>query len=298
MIFIDLTNFIPDDEWSYEAWHLNAELLSKTNDAERHAFIDSNRDFWGVLKSQFPYNDKCWYSEAKESVSVYEIEHFRPIKSTIKSKSILKKLKTFREAIRSDWTAASKYKGGGYWWLAFNHHNFRNCGKRINQIKSSRFPLEEGSFIAYRETDDCLTEINLLLDPTHENDPALLTFDPDGKARPTITDENELNYLRAVISIETYGLNDIDTLVKHRATKWSDCYKAIRRAAEKYSAIEQSIMDGNIENYYKLFDDFMDFVENDIKPAIDPASEFSSVAKACVLSYASYSWIKEYILAA
>lgn len=296
MIYIDTKKFVPDDDWLYEAWLLNAELKGKASKEEKNQFIDENRAFWGRIKNQFPYSDKCWYSESKESVSVYEIEHFRPTKATIRSKSVLKSLKTFKEENRKDWVKESKFRGGGYWWLAFNYENYRNCGKRINNIKGVRFPLQSLSFIAYEETENYLDEKCILLDPTKEGDPDLLTFDPDGKARPSFTDSTSFEYLRAHASIDIYGLNAIEPLVKHRESKWSECYKAIKRATEKYSELEAAAGQGNMISFKRYFDEFMDFVENDIKPAISPSSEFSSVAKACVISYSNYEWISQYVL--
>jgi|SRR6185369_16587285 len=299
MIYIDLNTFIPSDEWRYTAFHLDAELKSKSSIDERIQFIDDNRTFWSQLKNQFPYSDKCWYSEAKESVSIYEVEHFRPTKATVKTASVLKGKKGLApfEELRKDWIKATKYKGGGYWWLAFNYKNYRNCGKKINSIKSIRFPLRLKSFIAYLETDDYTKEDVILLDPTKEGDPELLTFEPDGKVKPTITDSNDSRNLRAFVSIDVYGLNKIDALVKHRETKWADCYKAIRRAMDKFNEIKKSESTGDLISFHRFFNEFMDFVENDIKPAIEPTSQFSSVAKACVLSYSSYDWINQYVLA-
>ncbi|MCT1531022.1 hypothetical protein M3B46_08455 [Sphingobacterium daejeonense] len=296
MIYIDIENFIPDDDWLYEAWLLNAELKAKISKEEKNQFIDENRAFWGRIKNQLPYNDKCWYSESKESVSVYEIEHFRPTKATIRSKSVLKSLKTFKEEIRKDWIKETKFRGGGYWWLAFNYKNYRNCGKRINNIKGIRFPLQSLSLIAYEESENYLDEKCLLLDPTKEGDPDLLTFDPDGKARPTLTDGISLEFIRAHASIDIYGLNAIEPLVKHRESKWNECYKAIKRATEKYTELELAADEGNMNSFKRYFDEFIDFIENDIKPAIHPSSEFSAVAKACVISYSKYGWISEYVL--
>lgn len=296
MIFINLSDFIPSDNWLYQAWLLNAELKSLTSIQEKLDFIDQNRAFWSELKTEFPYSNKCWFSESKESVSIYEIEHFRPTKATVRSKSVLKSLKSFVEAQRNDWIAATKYKGHGYWWLAFNYKNYRNCGKKVNLIKSIRFPLKQSSFIAYTENDDWTQEQTILLDPTKEGDSELLTFDPDGKSRPTVTDKASYDYLRAHASIDIYGLNSIEPLVKHRESKWRECYKAIRRAIDKYSELEEAGEQGNMVSFRRYFDEFMDFITKDLRPAIDPSSEFSSVAKACIKSYSKYDWVNEYIL--
>ena len=296
MIFIDLENFSPSDDWSYEAWQLTKELIVKATLEDKFKFIEDNKAFWGKLKSELPFSMKCWYSESRESVSVYEIEHFRPTKAVCRSSSVFKILKPVREAVRKDWLKETKYKGIGYWWLAFDYLNYRNCGKKINMKKGIRFPLIENSFIAYNNTDNHHNEVATLLDPTNRKDPALLTFDPDGKARPTLLDKSDIDYIRAYVSIEVYGLNSIETLVKHREGRWSEYYKAIRRAGKKYSELENASSEGNFIIFNEVFQDFMDFVDNDLKPAISSQAEFSAVAKACLLSYSSFEWINEYVL--
>ena len=296
MIFIDLSTYLPDDDWRYEAWQLEQELHAKVTNEEKFAFIDANRAFWGRLKAGFPHNDKCWISESKESVSVYQIEHFRPTRAVGRSTSVFKLLHPIVEETRRDWTAATRYKGLGYWWLAFNYLNYRNCGGKINNTKGIRFPMEQNSVIAYSLNDDWNNERNILIDPTKSGDPDLVTFDPDGKARPNTLTKESYEFLRAHVSIEIYGLNSIDTLVTHRAAKWNECYKAIKRAIDKYDDIEGAVNNGDLPLYNRYFGEFMDFIDNDIKPAIRETSEFSAVAKACVMSYAKHEWIREYVL--
>lgn len=298
MIYIDLTGFRPSDEWLLEAWHINAALKAGKTSAERNQIIDDNRPFWSSLKPHLPYNDKCWYSEAKESVSPYEIEHFRPTKATTRCSIVKfkKVISNFIEEQRRDWTSLTKFRGVGYWWLAFQYSNYRNCGKLVNGIKSTRFPIKVGSVISYGEFEDIGLEETILLDPTVPGDPELITFDPDGKARPSIVNPLDHLYFRAKISIHIYGLNSIEPLVKHRGDKWSDCIKAINRANRKYNDLTSAFILGDTINYYNSFNDFLDFVENDIKPALDSNSEFSSVAKACILSFPNYKWIQDYVL--
>ncbi len=296
MVFIDISNFAPDDQWALNAWLLNAELYRLESLTEKHRLIDENRLFWSEIKNQVPFNDKCWFSEAKESVSLYEIEHFRPTKATRRSKSVLKVLHTFTEASRIDWTRATNYWGGGYWWLAFDYTNYRNCGHKVNSKKGVRFPLKDQSPIAYRYEDDYSAEEVILLDPTKRGDPSLLTFDPDGKARPTIIDADSYEHLRAIASIDIYGLNAIEALVKHRETKWKECFKAIRRASTKFEQLEEAVNNNDLNTFTNVYSEFIDFINNDLRPAIDSQSEFSSVARACVLSYSNYPWINDYVL--
>ena len=78
-------------------------------------------------------NGKCWYSEARDKVSYWEVDHYRP-----------KKL---------------------YPWLAFDWRNFRLCGARPNRKKTDEFPLEEEGSRATVAFPDTVREGPILLDP-------------------------------------------------------------------------------------------------------------------------------------
>ncbi|MTJ51968.1 hypothetical protein FJR38_04410 [Anabaena sp. UHCC 0253] len=105
-------------EWLEEAEKITCQLKSAISEDERKKIIEKNEGHWrkdifrNWLIDQF-YR-KCWYSEAKESVSSYHVDHFRP-------KGRAKEL-----------DGSSR---DGYWWLAFEWHNYRISGELLNVKK-------------------------------------------------------------------------------------------------------------------------------------------------------------------
>jgi hypothetical protein len=303
MIYIDTSTFTPNKNWVNKADTLYLTLLSLKNIEEKLAFIKANESFWGEIKNELPFCDKCWISEAKESVSPYTIEHFRPKSSVTRvGLKVLKDadINRFVEQARRDWlTSRPKNKGLGYWWLAFNYRNFRICGSRINNTKGTRFPLFHGSKVCYTENQDITEEQVVLLDPTNEEDPKLITFDPDGSVNPA-SDLDENNFHRSLVSITIYGLNAIPPLVEHRKTKWEDCLNLIKDINSYYPVIEpfiysdvESVLPPHIQTQLGRFNSKIE----QLRSYISPESEFSAVAKTCLLSYKMvYNWINDYVL--
>lgn len=289
MIHIDLSGFTPQkDNWLTKANSFTTALITKTI-IERKSYIDSKQGFWGQIKDELlnlPNARKCWFSEEVVGGFEYHIEHFRPKKEVVKS--------DFNEENRVGWSANSK-STIGYWWLSFDYRNYRICGQTINSsFKKNYFPLRVGSFIAYSHDDTFTNEEPILLDPAKQGDPELLTFTPDGKVYPSVNDDTSHDFFRADVSIKIYGLNNIPPLVQLRKIKWEECEKAIRRANIKYEQIQNTNDDLLCIKYTE---EFMDFINNDIKPSINPSSCFSAVAKTCVLDFAGkYTWINDYVL--
>jgi hypothetical protein len=284
MIYIDMSGFVPPADWLQKANALTQSLITATDAAARKTIIKDNASVWSELKAHLPFSHKCWFSEAIDVVSDYHIEHFRP-KNKIKKSNVA----PFDEENRIDWTT-----NVGYWWLAFNYQNYRIAGSKINSsYKQNYFPLQIGSSIAYNPTDDHNLEQPFLLDPTVQGDPNLLTFEPDGTAKPTIDNNADIRYIRTDISIKIYGLNEIPSLKDGRRTKWSDIYKAVTRANNKYEKIQEAAAH-DLADYYALHDEFLDFIENDIKPALRLDREFTAVAHRCLAAF-QYEWIAQYV---
>jgi hypothetical protein len=72
----------PPQEWLDEANALTAQLRSAATTAERKAIIEANQKLWRdervrdwLLKL---FHNKCWYTEASESVSAMHVDHYRP----------------------------------------------------------------------------------------------------------------------------------------------------------------------------------------------------------------------------
>lgn len=297
MIYIDLSIYTPTQNWLDISISLTAQLLSIPNKTGRDKFIDDNSNLWSDIKASLPYSEKCWISEAKE-VSPRTIEHFRPKKMVSRTNFRKLGLPLMKEAQRKDWTKTNKYRGVGYWWLAFDFKNFRICISNINSVKGNRFPLKLDSPIAYTNIENHNSEEIILLDPTKQGDPDLITFEPDGKVKPTETDVTKDEFIRADISIKIYGLNEIEPLVSHRNTKWRDCFELIKDNQYFYPKIKPFLEDGEL-----MSDDLIEPLERfdskckKLKEYISHDAEYSAVAKTCLLSYVkTYTWINDYVI--
>jgi hypothetical protein len=117
----------PPQDWIDDAQSVTDQLHSAQSKTEIEEIIEKRQSLWrddrirNWLLKQF--NNKCWYTEAYDSVSSIHVDHYRP-KGRVRDLS----------GIEDD----------GYWWLAFNWKNYRICGQLINVKKSDIFPIIEG----------------------------------------------------------------------------------------------------------------------------------------------------------
>ena len=152
-----------------------AELDAIVDIQERKAYINANRDKWSAVRDYLAgmSHGKCWYSEAKEAVSRYQVDHFRP-HGRVKQAE-----KTFCD---------------GYSWLAFDIANFRLAGMLCNTVnreyseesvgKGDWFPLADPATRASLHKRDIKGETPILLDPADPDDPYKLWFNEDGNVTP------------------------------------------------------------------------------------------------------------------
>src|SRR5690606_24963315 len=166
--------------------------------------------------------NKCWYSEAPENSSEWEIEHYRPKAQSRKEDGVI---------IRDD----------GYWWLSYKWENFRLAGSLVNKLRKDRFEVGssvygKGNFFplltdAIAQPDDflCNLEHPVLIDPIKANDVTLISFDCNGEVYPTFDElENPINYKRALLSIKFYGL-DHTPIQRSRLKIWKKCQTVLDR---------------------------------------------------------------------
>jgi uncharacterized protein (TIGR02646 family) len=162
---------IVDATWLAKADAAKAEAAAKPDDNSRQAFIARKSLIWREFKPILERlsDGKCWYTEARDKVSYWEVDHYRP-----------KKL---------------------YPWLAFDWRNFRLCGGKPNRKKTDEFPLEDESSRASAVLPDSSDERPLLLDPVRWGDPDLLTFKADGEPTCAIpADEMTVRRVRETVS--------------------------------------------------------------------------------------------------
>lgn len=274
MIFIDFNDAVFPQEIRDEAQRLTDELALISDPAARSRYIEGHADFWRrqvrpLLMSMS--HGKCWYSEARDIVSVWHVDHYRP-----------------KGEVRDEDGATRP----GYWWLAFKLSNYRLSGPVMNTVrrdeangpllgKWDRFPLAEGSFIAVDRHCDEGLETPILLDPCRKDDWTLITFDEDGRPVPNC-DEEEFGHVRATISIRLLHL-DFDPLNEERRRVWNRCEEKVRAASAIMRLPQQEIAYRKTE-YDRIIDDIREMMADD--------AELSAVARAC-LQHSPLKWVRK-----
>ncbi|MGH6751843.1 MAG: hypothetical protein ACREDP_06715 [Bradyrhizobium sp.] len=256
MRFISLRGKKPHPEWVARAEALLAQLRAAPDATARRAIIDVNSPVWGELKTWLLSlsHQKCWFSEAKDCFSHWDVEHYRPKK----------------EAKDADGT-----EHDGYWWLAFNWENLRICGNAGNRKKGTFFPLRAGS-ARCAPLGDHRAEDAQLLDPADEDDPALLSFNVEGRAVPAahITDDWEKE--RVEYSVERCNL-DFPPLMDKRKTVWAECWDRIQDYLRELALYRADRTNMIARDRYKQ-------AAKRVRELMREEMELSAVARACVLS--------------
>jgi uncharacterized protein (TIGR02646 family) len=200
VIHINLDGKHPPAKWLAKAKTLTQALNNACSDEKRCQIIKQNQKLWGELKQWLleQSQNKCWYTEARNDSSHFEVEHFRPKK----------------------WNDDTHE---GYWWLSFEWTNYRVCGNAPNRKKGAFFPLHPDSNRASSDRRHMVEdEIYCLLDPTDPSDPLLLSFNESGDAVPCLG-INGWEKRRAQVSIDRYGLNHLPQLSEGRRKVWQEC---------------------------------------------------------------------------
>lgn len=200
------------------------ELDALADLEQRKAYINANRDKWAAVRaylSGMSYG-KCWYSEAREAVSRYQVDHFRPHG---RSKQ------------------AAKQYSEGYSWLAFDIENFRLAGVLCNTVnqefsedsvgKGDWFPLIDPARRATLQSRDTGQETPVLLDPTDPDDPYKLRFDEHGNVTPDpdMEPEHQAAVEEAIVclGLRQSRLNSRRRAVLRRAARAAVRYKDVAR---------------------------------------------------------------------
>ena len=247
----------PPVDWVAEADVITAQIQAAADDASRQKILDRHEGFWrdarirNWLMSQF--SNKCWYTEAEESISPIHVDHFRP-------KGRVRNLNGSYE--------------DGYWWLTFNWKNYVIAGHLINSKKSDLFPLMDGE---RRAAVNC-SEVQLRLEGAVLIDPLtdqarLISYDrdDDGCIAVLAGGIDDLEKFKAEKTIEILGLNRIDRLNQKRGKKWDECLADIEdyRGARAHGA-------------YALVWIMKETSIARLKERVKYDAEFSSVAEACI----------------
>lgn len=248
----------PPQDWIDDAKAVTNQLRAATSETERSDIIKKNERLWtdnrirDWLLKQF--NNKCWYTEAFESVSPIHVDHYRP-KGRVKD--------------------LDGKESTGYWWLAFDWDNYRISGHLINSKKSDSFPIVEGVRAIEFDVVTLKLEAPLLIDPIKEES-RLVSYERDEDACVAVpsADISEAEKFRAEKTIELLGLNRLTRLNQKRAEFWDDCLMAIadyKGGAEDPQAIRLVNQTSAIK---------------ELKKKVAYEVEFSSVSEACIRKHA------------
>ena len=243
-------------KWLRKAKELTQLLAAAPNPAARAVIFNNIRNnIWKEVRDWLLSlsHGKCWFSEAPDSFSYWEVEHFRP-KAGCKRK-VGQRKDSYEE---------------GYWWLAYDWKNYRISGKVGNTKKGVFFPLMPLSVVASYGGLDWNNEVPVFLDPISPADPSLLDFRPDGKvvAHHGAT-AGERNRVR--ITVNHLRL-DYDKLEEARAKVWLECQRLIDECRELAAAkVIGSSERTQIEEKHKR-----------LRAMRDKSAPFSMTAVACL----------------
>lgn len=186
MIYINIDNHEPEEDWLNRADNLTANLLAAADADARNQIIEDNQGMWGELKQHFcnVLHRKCWYSESVNDFAHCHVDHFRPK----------------GRALAED--GADK---GGYWWLAFNWRNYRYSGPAGNTRKRDYFHVNANKAVSHADAIE--NEDIRFLDPCEPGDPEKLKFNNEGVISPKNEDETTRDFIQAEYTIRRMNLN-------------------------------------------------------------------------------------------
>ncbi|TCL06990.1 hypothetical protein EZJ58_5291 [Sodalis ligni] len=246
----------PPKDWLDKAAVLTEQLRNAPDNKARVALIFAQRRLWrdkhllDWLTNL--HHRKCWYSEARESVSSYHVDHFRPK----------------GRAAQLDGSERP-----GYWWLVFDWTNYRLCGQLLNVKKRDVFPVTYENVANEGKPDSLNIEGHLLLDPLSE-DAWLVSFErnDDGEclAGPCPGLQGH-DLMRVEATIDILGLNRLAALTRNRADVWDKC---LARIQEYERAGSEPVM--HTCNALRAV------AAKALVELCSEEAEFSSVAKACI----------------
>lgn len=247
----------PPADWVAEADAITAQLQAAPDEATRQVILNRHEGFWrdarirDWLMNQFA--NKCWYTEAEDSISPIHVDHFRP-------KGRVKNLDGSYE--------------DGYWWLSFNWKNYVIAGHFINSKKRDLFPLMEGERRAGVNCTEGQLRLEgaVLIDPLTEQT-RLISYERDDSGCIAVLagDIDDLERFKAEKTIEILGLNLKPRLNQKRGNKWDECLKHI-----------QDYKGARAQGAQALIWLMKEMSIAQLKDKVKYDAEFSSIAEACI----------------
>lgn len=244
-----------------------AEELEAITDVEaRKKYIKNHSTAWTAVREYLSgmSHGKCWYSEAKEAVSRYQVDHFRPHGRAKQA------AKTYTE---------------GYSWLAFDLDNFRLAGMLCNTVnqeyseqtvgKGDWFPLSDPNKRATLTARSTAHETPLLLDPVEPEDPCKLMFYDDGNVGPD-PDLAASVQSNVELAIQCLGLRQ-SQLNQRRRAAWRICKRTIGRYKRIDSKPKGERTPEDIET--------LNEAREELVAMSKASSEFAATVRCCLIAH-------------
>jgi len=238
----------------------------------RKKTINRNSAVWSALKDSLANlsNDKCWYCEIKQERSDNAVDHFRPKNRVADTNPVHE----------------------GYWWLAFEHTNFRySCtfcnSQRKNpetgetEGKGDKFPLLPETPRA-KDPGEENDESPALLDPCVLQDTLLLDFLNSGEPCAKYP-SHPIRKLRAEESIKLYHL-DHPGLIERRRILAARIESWINKANRLYE---------RCDNGDPAIDQAFDEIACNLADAMSETSELSAFARKVIKGWSNIIWVEE-----
>ena len=259
MIYIDLENNPPSQDWINRAGAVTQLVVAAADKNARNLIIDNNQTLWNELKAHIASlsNNKCWYTESINAAAHCHVDHFRPKKEVIDE-----------NGVTTD----------GYWWLAFDWLNYRFSGPAPNVRKKSYFHVNANRALNYGDVFE--NEDILFLDPININDPDELAFTMEGLVKPKSEDVDSRNSKRVSYSIKRLNLNAA-TLIDVRKDKYNKASSLIKKI-DRLVALQNLNYDVSRQNTISGF-------MRELWEMCGRKSEFSAAVKYC-LKTSGFDW--------
>jgi hypothetical protein len=289
MIFIN-PNKLSVPAQREEELRVLTEVLLGWPEELRAQFIEGHREeAWGhpeILRAlRSIVGNKCWYCETHLEGADPNVDHFRP-KGRV------------REVDRD--LNNTKKTSDGYWWLAFDHQNYRLAAMHANQRRIDEdtaggkwdyFPIR-GERTAEGTPWQNIHEDALALDPCAAIDVALLAFDLDGNPCPATTkgrqpDPRDVERVRATIWLYHLTKNEISN---RRRDHVQDIRKDLKKADADFRLWDRYSANPNLQARASF-----DQKIAEIKAKVSDRAVFAG-AKRCTVrvAIADYPWIEEF----
>ncbi len=284
-------NYIPyprldlDNHADLVGWRLKADKVDGDWTDLKEYLAESAR----LISGKHPIS-KCWYCELPQGDDfARDVEHFRPKNQALPL--------TAKQIKKIENLSGIKYEqndtAGNYPWLIFDYRNYRIVTAITNRggAKHIYFPLAKSTTrLIAGQYPWSTNEFPYFLDPTNKHDANLLYVKPNGEIAPiapkiqlTQTDFDNLpigwkndgfNYLRAVVTIELFRLND-SVFKKGRQEVYENC----RNLVDMLLLIISENPDSKL---------IPSLIENITLMAL-PSAPFSLAAKCALIGYNTFN---------